>query len=138
MAPKRKSPYVRIERHEGKQHLVVKGKIKLVVDKILRYALFDGGTRIAVLFKDENNSNHLTGINLRIFYLDINEFDTILLDPQPASESKEDVFFIGEKRNKKITVCFKAGPREIYYLRSDSLEKRGPFTEIIPHPDLVR
>jgi len=123
----KKSPDVRIERYGGKQRLMVGNKIKIVADKILRYALFDGGDKIAVLFKDEDNNNHLKGVNLMTICLDKEERDAALLEPQPASESEEDAFFIGEKRNKKITVCFKTGPKEFYYLRSDTLEITGPF-----------
>lgn len=118
-----------------KQCLTAGGHVKIVADKILRYALFDNGAQLAVLFKDEDHDNHLRGVNLMIVDLSAPRSKMALLEPQPVGESENDVFFTGDRRNKTITVHFKSKTGKFYNIRSDNLEIFGPFNESPAHPD---
>lgn len=132
----KKSPNVKIAScANGKQCLMIGRSIKIVADKILRYAFLDNGRQIAILFKDEDNDNHLRGVNLMVVNTGAPIFKIVLLEPQPASESAEDAYFIGEKKNKTIIVHFRADTGKFYRLRTDSLEILGPFEERLAHPD---
>lgn len=125
----KKTPDVEIKPHKDKQCLDVDGGIKIVADKILRYAFFDDGAKIAVLFKDKKSATNQIGVNLAIVHLDENIIFFILLDPQPESEEKVELLSNSYLDGDKNIMTVWHNGKNIYAMASGDLNAvGGPFT----------